>query len=200
VLNLFIPTLAFFGSDMKNNSLTSFRPKHSVAILNRLVEMLDCSLARYLSYARPWARPPYLLLDALARRLGYEHESFARSIAQLIVVRRGTVRSCVFPMDFTYYNDLSLEKLGPRLLEDQQGLIASAQRGAGELVHDPEARRLVNKLEASLREYAGLLKELLAPHRIALPHTEEVRKSSVKDSSAWNKRLSKHNAVPQSAA
>jgi hypothetical protein len=185
---------------MKNNALTSFKPEHSVAILNRLVEMLDCSLARYLSYARPWARRPYLLLDALARRLSDEHESFARNIAQLIVVRRGTVRSCVFPMEFTYYNDLSWENLGPRLLGDQQALIASAQRSAGELVHDPEARRLVDKFEASLREYAGLLGELLAPHRIALPHTEEVRKSSVKDSSAWTKRLSIHDAVPQSAA
>ena len=53
VLNLSNLTLAFSGSDMKNNTLTFLKPEHSVAILNRLVE-LDNTLARYLSYARPW--------------------------------------------------------------------------------------------------------------------------------------------------
>jgi hypothetical protein len=185
---------------MKNNTLTLLKPEHSVAILNRLVEMLDCSLARYLFYARPWARRPYMLLHALARSLSREHESFAGDIAQLIVARRGTVTSCRFPMNFTSYNDLSLEYLAPRLLEHQRALVASAKRCAGELAHDPEARRLVNKLEASLREYAGLLGELLAPHRIATPHTNKACKTSANGSSARNKTFRRPHVEPQSAA
>ena len=141
-----------------------------MAILNRLVEMLDCSLARYLSYARPWARRPYMLLDALARRLSYEHESFARKYcaANCCAIGAQSLRAC-FRWTLRPTTTCRLEYLAPRLLEHQQALVASAQRCAGELAHDPEARRLVNKLEASLREYAGLLGELLAltPNRIA---------------------------------
>ena len=95
--------------------------EHSVEVLNHLLALLDCSLARYLSFARPWVRRAlYLLLDAVARRMSYEHEIFARRIARLISDRRGMVQSCVFPMGFTSYNDLSLEFLAPRLLEHQR--------------------------------------------------------------------------------
>ena len=52
---------------MKNRIVTYVNPELSVKVLNRLFAKLDCSLARYLSYARPWARRPYMLLDALAR-------------------------------------------------------------------------------------------------------------------------------------
>jgi hypothetical protein len=154
---------------MKNRIVNYVNPRLSVEILNRLFAMLDCSLARYLSYARPWVRRPYLLLDALARRLSYEHEAFAGSIARLIAARRGAVDSCVFPMEFTHYNGLSLEYLAPKLLEHQRALIDSAKECAEALAHDPEANRLVNKLVASLRQYAALLEELLAPNRLSAP-------------------------------
>ncbi len=142
---------------------------HSVEVLNRLLALLDCSLARYLSYARPWVRRRYLLLDAIARRVSYEHEIFARRIARLIYDRRGTVQPCVFPMGFTSYNDLSLEFLAPRLLEHQRALVVTAEETAKELDGDPGARRVVNSIVASLRRYAELLHELLSPHRVAPP-------------------------------
>src|SRR6476661_2513545 len=112
---------------MKIDTRHSTKREHSVEVLNRLHALLDCSLARYLSYARPWARRRYLLLDAVARRMSYEHEIFARRIARLIYDRRGTLQSRVFPMDFTAYNDLSLEFLAPRLLEHQRALVAAAE-------------------------------------------------------------------------
>ena len=123
---------------MKNRIVTYMNPELSVKVLNRLFAMLDCSLARYLSYARPWARRPYMLLDALARRLSYEHEAFAGSIARLIAARRGAVDSCVFPMDFTHYNDLSLEYLAPKLLEHQRALIGLADECARSWLTTPK--------------------------------------------------------------
>lgn len=188
---------------MKNRTLTYLKPERSVEILNQLVGMLDCSLARYLSYAQPWARRPYMLLDALARRLSHEHESFAACIAQLIVARRGIISRRQFPMDFTYYNDLSLEYLAPRLLEHQRALIVSAEQCAGELTHDPEAQRLVNQLVTSLRQYSSLLVELLAPHRLAAPLAGEDRGRSLRHNDALStpsKKLRQNNLEPQSAA
>jgi hypothetical protein len=188
---------------MKNRVVTYINPELSVKVLNRLFAMLDCSLARYLSYARPWARRPYMLLDALARRLSYEHEAFAGRMAQLITARRGAVDACVFPMEFTYYNNLSLEYLSPKLLEHQRGLIGLADECAEELAHDPEAYRLVTKLIASLRQYAALLEELLAPHRLSAPLVEEDTATSLHRAatpSTLSKRGGRSIAEPQTAA
>lgn len=188
---------------MKNRIVTYANPVRSVKVLNRLLSMLDCSLARYLSHARPWARRPYMLLDALARRLSYEHEVFAEKFAQLIAARRGTVDSCAFPMDFTYYNDLSLEYLAPKLLKHQRALIDLAEECAAELAHDPEANRLAKKLIASLRQYAGLLEELLVPHRRSAPLVEEDRKTSLQDAATsftLSKQAGRIFSEPQTAA
>lgn len=143
--------------------------KNSVAMLNELFAKLDCSLARYLSFARPWVRRRNMLLDALVRRLSYEHEICARRVARLIDDRRGSLRSTVFPMGFTSYNDLSLEYLAPKLLDHERALIVAAEECARRLKEDPDARRVVGKIAASLRRYATLLAELLAPSRMALP-------------------------------
>jgi hypothetical protein len=76
-------------------------------------------------------------------------------------------------MGFTAYNDLSLEYLAPRLLEHQRALIVTAEDSVNELSGDPEARRVVNKIVASLRRYADLLQEVLAPDRVASPAAGE---------------------------
>jgi hypothetical protein len=156
-------------AEMTNRNRYYAKPEVSVAILNRLFAKLDCSLARYVSYARPWARRPYLLLGALARTLNHDHEAFAAGVARLIGARRGTVRSCVFPMDFTSYNDVSLDYLAPKLLENQRSLIATAKECAEQLAHDPDARRFIKTIVSSSRQHAALLAELIAPLRVAPP-------------------------------
>jgi hypothetical protein len=141
----------------------------NLAILSQLAGMLDCSLARYLSNARPWCRQPYVLLGAVTRRLAHEQERYAGAIVQLLHARGHNVNSHTFPLEFTYYNDLSLEYLAPKVLDDQRRLIALAKAVVSELAgeHDYEAQRVIEELLASLREYAAILEELLAPHRIA---------------------------------
>jgi hypothetical protein len=96
-----------------------------LAMLGELASMLDCSLSRYLSNARPWCRRPYLLVGAVTRRLAHEHERYARSLVRLLHVRRYRVGAYTFPIECTYYNDLSLEWLAPRVLDDQKRLVAA---------------------------------------------------------------------------
>jgi hypothetical protein len=189
---------------MKTRIASNINHKNNAAILNELFAKLDCSLARYLSYAPPWVRRPNMLLDALVRRMSYEHEILASNIARLIYDRHGGVRSCVFPMDFTSYNDLSLEYLAPRLLENERALIDSAEEYAERLKEDPEARRVVRKIAESLRPYAALLAELLTPIRVAVPATaEENGVSSLRDKdSSWTatERIDRSAVEPQTAA
>jgi hypothetical protein len=143
------------------------RNHQGMAVLNELFGLLDCSLARYLVNARPWSRRPYLLLGAIARRLAVEHEHYAGEIARLLCARRENVQSHTYPMEFTYYNSLSLEYLAPRLLDHQERLIDAARNASDTLSDDYEARRITDKLVKSLRKYASLLAELLAPNRVA---------------------------------
>jgi hypothetical protein len=138
-------------------------------ILSQLAGMLDCSLARYLLNARPWARRPYLLLGAIARRLANEHEHYAGEIVRLLHARRRYVNGHTYPMEFTYFNDLSLEYLAPRILEHQQRIISFADAASKELPSDYEVQRVLKRLLVSLRKYESLLAELLAPRRLA-PH------------------------------
>ena len=144
-------------------------------MLSQLAGMLDCSLARYLVNARPWVRRPHLLLGAITRRLATEHEHYAGEIVGLLHERRQNVNSHTFPMEFTYYNYLSLEHLAPRLLDHQHRLINFASAVSTESSGDYEVERLLEKLLASLRKYGSLLEELLSPHRFASPKSSEVR-------------------------
>jgi hypothetical protein len=189
---------------MKTRIATNINHKNSVAILSELFAKLDCSLARYLSYARPWVPRRNMLIDAVVRRLSYEHEIFASNIARLISDRRGSLDSCVFPMGFTSYNDLSLEYLAPKVLDHERALIVTAEECAEHLKDDPEARRVVGKIVASLRRYAALLAELLSPIRFASPTaTEEDGASSLRGTaSSWTatERFNQHAAEPQTAA
>jgi hypothetical protein len=149
------------------------------AMLNNLFELLDRSLARYLINARPWSRRPYLLLGAIARRLATEHEYYAGELARLLHHRGENVKSHTYPMEFTYYNYLSLEHLAPRLLDHQNRLIDEAHAALDELPDDYEARRVIGKLVRSLRKYGSLLAELLAPHRLALRSDKNRRATTI---------------------
>ena len=153
--------------------LPSNNDTRNLAMLSQLAVLLDRSLASYLLSARPWARRPYLLLAAVARRVAVEHEHYAGEIVRLLHGRGHNWKSHTFPMDFTYYNDLSLEHLAPRLLDHQHRLISFANAVSKELSGDYEVQRILRKLLTSLRKYGSLLEELLAPHQFSLPKSGE---------------------------
>src|SRR6476659_9889371 len=131
----------FFERDSTMKKLTNKYDARHVAMLSQLAGLLDCSLARYLVNARPWVRRPYLLLGAVARRLATEHEHYAGEVVRLLHARGHNVNSHTYPMEFTYYNNLSLEHLAPRLLDDQHRLINFADAVSTELSGDYEVKR-----------------------------------------------------------
>jgi hypothetical protein len=173
--------------------LTNNNDTRTLAMLSQLARMLDCSLARYLLNARPWVRRPYLLLGAVARRVAVEHEDYAGEIVRLLYARNHNANSHTYPMEFTYYNDLSLEHLAPRLLDHQHRLINFATAVSTELSGDYEVERILDKLLASLHKYGSLLEELLTPHRLAPSTSSENRAvgktaGRVPDRVEWNSK------------
>jgi hypothetical protein len=103
-------------------------------------------------------------------------------------------------MEFTYYNDLSLEFLAPRLLDHQHRLINFATAASKELKGDYEVERVLGKLLTSLRKYGSLLQELLAPHRFTLPTSSERRPATQIAVSAPTRAKGKNAAVTKSQA
>ena len=177
----------------------------SLARLSELASILDCSLVRYLSNARPWRRRPYLTLAEATRRLADEHGRYAGAIVGLLHQRRYSLGAFTFPMEFTSYNDLSLEYLAPRLLDDQKRLAATAKEVFSELaeVGDHEAHRQVEALLISLRRYDGLMEVLLAADRVAEPPAMPKDNAISRKRHGWagtKERYDSTSLQPQTAA
>jgi hypothetical protein len=108
-------------------------------------------------------------------------------------------------MEFTSYNDLSLEYLAPRLLDDQKRLAATAKEVFSELaeVGDHEAHRLVEALLISLRRYDGLMEVLLAADRVAEPPAMPKDNAKSRKRHGWagtKERYDSASLQPQTAA
>lgn len=126
-----------------------------------LYGLLHCSLARYLSYARPWSRRPNTLLMAVARKLADDHKHYADKIADSLASRRQMTSSPSFPKEYTYYNDIAIDHLAPLLLQQQRYLIGVASAASGAMFADHEMRQKLAKLLIALRKYADVLEELI---------------------------------------
>jgi bacterioferritin (cytochrome b1) len=136
----------------------------SLPVLNRLLALQQYSLANYLLYANPWVPPGGERLLEAIRQIAANHQVQACRIGRLIVNRRGAIGPGHFPMRFTAYNDLALDYLAQRLLEQERELIDEVSRGVARLDDDPEARRLAEDVLASEERHFKMLTGLLSPN------------------------------------
>ena len=149
------------------------RPK-VVDALNRLLANQCCSLANYLSDARPWTHPGNEVLVEATRGIVADHEHYSQRLAEAIEDRDGNVYSGGFPMTFTSLNDLALDYLLVRLVEDQQSNIQAAEQCMAELVEDSPAWSLASEVVGNERAHLDIMKEFL-PHAETVPHGDENR-------------------------
>ena len=149
------------------------RPK-VVDALNRLLAHQCCSLANYLSESRPWTHPGNEELVKATRTIVADHEHYSKQLAEAIQDRRGTVNAGCFPTRFTSLNDLALDYLLVRLIEDQQSNIEAAEKCMAELVEDSPAWSLASELVGSERAHLFIMKQFL-PHTAPVPNGDENR-------------------------
>jgi hypothetical protein len=132
----------------------------SQRVLTRLLQREQYSLANYLRYAPPWVPPGREHAWEEVRRIAEAQCANAVHIGRLLVRRHGYTESGHFPVDFTRYNDVSLDYLLQRLVEHQQSLVADIERALGELGPDEEARRVVRTVLDGERKHLGALRAL----------------------------------------
>lgn len=135
--------------------------------LNHLMANQCYSLVNYLSEAQPWTHPGNEALVEAIRITVADHEHYAQLLADVIQVRRGVLEAGSFPMRFLSLNDLALDYLLVRLIENQQSNIQAAEQCMVELVEDPQAWSLASEVLGSERAHLDILKKFL-------PHTEPV--------------------------
>ena len=145
-----------------------------VDALNRLLANQCCSLVNYLSEARPWTHPGNEVLVEETRSIVADHEHYSQRLAEAIEDRDGNVNSGCFPMTFTSLNDLALDYLLVRLIEDQQINIQAAEQCMAELVEDPPAWSLASEVVGNERAHLDIMKEFL-PHTAPVPNGDENR-------------------------
>lgn len=132
-----------------------------IEVLNRLLADQRFSLINYLNDARPWThRGNEALLEAM-HQIVEHHEYYAQRLADAIAERDGIVNSGTFPMSFPSLNDLALDYLLGRLLEDQRSNIRAHESCVAELRDDPQASSLASEVLGSDRAQLELLMEFV---------------------------------------
>ena len=150
-----------------------FRP-NVIDVLNRLLANQCYSLVNYLSQAPPWTRPCNEELVQVILGITQDREHYAQRLAEATYERDGVVDSGLFPMTFMSLNDLALDYLLAKLIENQQRDIQAAEQCAAELVEDPLAWSLASEVLGSERAHLDILKEFL-PKTEPLPNGDEIR-------------------------
>jgi len=141
--------------------------------LNRLLANQCFSLVNYLSEAHPWTRSGNEQLVQSTRRIVEDHEHYSQRLAEAIEERDGNVNSGSFPMTFMSLNDLSLDYLLGRLIEDQQHAIQVNEQCLAELVEDSMAWSLANEVLGNELAHLDILKEFL-PQTESAPDDDEI--------------------------
>ncbi|MFO0903470.1 MAG: hypothetical protein U0939_10740 [Pirellulales bacterium] len=133
------------------------------AVLNRLVSMLNTTLPAYLRDARPWTYPGReQAFDAL-RDVGEQQVEAAERLSAWILENGGIPSKGRFPLDFTRFNDLSVDYLVRESLRRQTLMIAKMEACLDDLGLVPHALALVQEIIGEAKAHADMLRDVLAP-------------------------------------
>ncbi len=129
-------------------------------VLDRLRAIHAYSLPMYLSYAAPWWHEgDEAARETLAHIVTDQKEMIDR-IGSMIVEGEGAVEPGEFPMEFTSYNDLSMDYLVGKMIEHQERDVEAIERCAAQLAHDPMAKALAEESLGAAKGHLDSLREL----------------------------------------
>ncbi len=132
-------------------------PSETLPAINRLLQILNCSLAQYVAQAPPWSsREQHSALRAV-NDLAADQRHYAKRAAALLAARGARPDAGTFPLEWMSLNDAGLSYALPRIVDHHRRDIAAIQRIAELLNSDPEARDLVREVLGNAGAHAELL-------------------------------------------
>jgi hypothetical protein len=128
--------------------------------LNHLVVDLGCSLLQFVGEVSPWSPANAgSARDAVARAIA-QQKQHTESLVELLTERRFPVEFGVYPAEFTDLHFLSLKALLPRVIENQNAIVAELDEAVHTCVDDAEAIALLTTVLAGERSITTQLQSI----------------------------------------
>lgn len=147
--------------DTRETATAIMNEQQMLPILNDLFAIEKFSLASYLRYAPPWSKPDEEPLRNVIRDIGGGQQQHADRVGLLILEHRGHVEGGSFPMRFTAFNDLSLDYVARRVMEDQERIVREVRMCVDNLAGAPIAHSLALEILGAEQAHLDSLCEVL---------------------------------------
>ncbi len=130
-------------------------------ILNRLLVIHARSLAVYLADAVPWGRPEDEHARDVLVMIAADQLTTVDRLANAIQEQGGVVLKSEFPMEFTGFNDLSIEYLISELVRYQAADVVEIEELVTQLDSDASSRPLAEETLGAAKGHLETLTELM---------------------------------------
>jgi hypothetical protein len=128
--------------------------------LGRLYQLQTYSMPRFVLGASPFVTPgDGQLLDVL-RQVTVQQEHMASQLAEVILLRGGSLPKGTYPMRYASLHDLELRYLLARIFEEQRVVVRVVEELARALREDKSAQRLAQEVRRNETAHLRLLGEL----------------------------------------
>lgn len=128
--------------------------------LNHLVIDLGCSLLQFVGEVSPWSPAHATAARETLARLLKQQQEHTEQLVQLLTDRRWPVEFGVYPANFTDLHFMALKAMLPRIIENQNAIVAELDEAVHTCVDDAEAISILTTVLAGEREITGALKSL----------------------------------------
>jgi hypothetical protein len=129
-------------------------------VLHGVLRALCRGLPQYLVEAKPWLRTDDAPFLAALRNLIADQLHYAGRVADALAARGGRPEPGAFPLEYAPVNDLSLDFLKEKILDQLREDYATLTHAAKQLADQHELHALVEEIVGNYRGHLEVLKEV----------------------------------------
>ena len=133
----------------------------SLPIYQRVFRREFSSLAQYLGGSCPWSQRSENEANKLFRSIMEDEQTWLAELVELIDRRGGVPKPDNYPTEFTDQHFLALDYLLARLADYIRGSIKDLDQDQRQLIDDPPAKDLIDRMIAQKREQVLSIEKLL---------------------------------------
>lgn len=134
----------------------------AIAFLQRLLNRTACSLVCYVFHSHPWVSYRQESLWQLIEEIASRHREWSLRLSEEIIRRDAVPDPGHFPTHYARYNDLAIEFLAPKILEDLDEILTIIKQSSVGCHNDAELAAMLQQLEDELRTEIESLQQEMA--------------------------------------
>jgi hypothetical protein len=135
----------------------SIRSAEIIDVLNDALRLLCRGLPQYLVEAKPWLQSGDNVFLASLRNLIADQRHYAGRVANAVAERGGRPDPGPFPLEYSSANDLALDFLKKKILEQLHDDHIALARAAKQLANQPDLHPLVEEIVGNYRGHLEVL-------------------------------------------